>query len=173
MAKRSKKPLEAAQGRYFALPHAVLDSEAWIACSPHAKALLMELCRQHTGSNNGRIHLCRSWLGLRGWSRPATVNKLRHELIRRRLVLQTRHGGLNNGAHWFALTWLPVTNFIDLDITARDYHPGLYLLPPLPMSMKEKKGCTPHVRAKAALHVHRLYVRKRHHVHRMYVKMPF
>lgn len=156
--KRSKKPLEAAHGRYFALPHAVLDSEAWIASSPHAKALLMELCRQHTGSNNGRLHLSRAWLAPRGWGRPATVNKLRDELLRVRLILQTRHGGLNNGAHWFALTWLHVTNFVDLDITAQTYHPGLYLLAPLSQKHKEEqKGCTPHVRAKAATrtpHVH-------------------
>jgi hypothetical protein len=150
MAKRAKKPLEAVNGRYFALPHAVLDSEAWIACSPHAKALLLELCRQHTGSNNGRLHLSRAWLALKGWSRPATVNKLRDELVRLRLILQTRHGGLNNGAHWFALTRLQVTNFTDLNIAPRDYHPGLYLLAPLPTSEKEKKGCTAYVRAKPA-----------------------
>jgi hypothetical protein len=66
------------------------------------------------------------------------------------LILQTRHGGLNNGSHWFALTWLPITNFVDLNISQRDYHPGQYLLSPSPKRMKEKKGCTPHVRAKAA-----------------------
>ena len=148
--KKRQKPPEAAQGRYFALPHAVLDSTAWIDCSPHAKALLLELCRQHTGSNNGHLHLCREWLASRGWRRPATVNKLRDELLSLRLILQTRHGGLNNGPHWFALTWLQITDFVDLNITPRDYHPGLYLLAPLPKRVKEKKGCTPHVRAKAA-----------------------
>ncbi len=105
---------------------------------------------QHTGANNGRLHLSRTWLAPRGWSRPATVNKLRDELLSLRLILQTRHGGLNNGAHWFALTWLQVTNFVELDITQRDYYPGLYLLAPLPKREKEKKACTPHVRAKAA-----------------------
>jgi hypothetical protein len=89
-------------------------------------------------------------LAPRGWSRPATVNKLRDELLSLRLILQTRHGGLNNGSHWFALTWLPVTNFADLNITPRDYHPGLYQLAPLPKRVKEKKGCTPYVRAEAA-----------------------
>jgi hypothetical protein len=148
-SKSRKKPPEAAQGRYFALPHAVLDSQAWIDCSPSAKGLLLELCRQHTGSNNGHLHLSRAWLAPRGWSRPATVNKLRDELLSLRLILQTRHGGLNNGSHWFALTWLQVTNFADLNITPRDYHPGLYLLAPLQKRVKEKKGCTPYVRAEA------------------------
>lgn len=149
-SKKRQKPPEAAQGRYFALPHSVLDSQAWIDCSPHGKALLLELCRQHTGINNGHLHLSRVWLAPRGWSRPATVNKLRDELLSLRLILQTRHGGLNNGSHWFALTWLPITNYADLNITPREYHQGLYLLTPLPKRLKEKKGCTPHVRAKAA-----------------------
>ena len=148
--KRAKKPLEAAQGRYFALPHALLDSQAWIDCSPPAKALLMELCRQHTGINNGHLHLSRAWLAPRGWKRPTTVNKLRDELIRLQLLIQTRHGGLNNGSHWFALTWLHVTNFIGLDISAQTYHPGAYLLSPLPKPDKEKNTRTPYVRAKAA-----------------------
>lgn len=147
MAKRSKKPLEATAGAYFALPHSVLDSKAWIDCSPPAKALLLELCRQHNGRNNGHFHLSRVWLAPRGWSRPATVNKLRDELLSLRLILQTRHGGLNNGAHWFALTWLPITDFTDLNIGPRDYHPGAYHLPPIPKKhKKEKKGCTPYVR---------------------------
>jgi hypothetical protein len=147
--KKHQKPPESAQGRYFALPHTVLDSQAWIDCSPPAKALLLELCRQHTGSNNGRLHLSRTWLTPRGWGRPATVNKLRDELLSLRLILQTRHGGLNNGSNWFALTWLKITNFVDLNISQQEYHPGAYLLPPSSQKHKtEKKGCTPYVRAK-------------------------
>jgi len=146
MAKRSKRPPEAPSGPFFALPHSVLDSDAWIACSPAAKALLMELCRQHNGRNNGHLHLARSWVEERGWKRPATVRKLKDELVINQLILQTRHGGLNNGSHWFALTWLPIDNFVDLDITSRDYHPGAYHLPPIPQQhKKEKKGWTPHV----------------------------
>ena len=66
-----------------------------------------------------------------------------------RLILQTRHGGLNNGANWFALTWLQVTDFSDLNISPQTYHPGLYLLAPLPKSEKEKKPRTAYVREKA------------------------
>jgi hypothetical protein len=57
---------------------------------------------------------------------------------------------LNNGSHWFALTWLPIDNFVDLDITSRDYHPGAYHLPPVPQQhKKEKKARTPYVRDEA------------------------
>ncbi|SHM20013.1 hypothetical protein SAMN05216428_1174 [Nitrosospira sp. Nsp11] len=151
MAKRSKKRPEAPSGGFFALPYNILDSDAWKRCSPPARALLMELCRQHNGLNNGHLHLSRSWLESRGWNRPATVRKLRDELAQNRLILQTRHGGLNNGSHWFALTWLAISNFAELDITSRDYHPGAYLLSPLSKEHKtEKKGWTPHVLDKAS-----------------------
>ena len=165
---KPKKPLEAPGGRFFALPHAVLDSEAWRGCSAPARALLMEVCRQHTGSNNGHLHLARTWMESRGWNRPATVIKLRHELERRRLLVQTRHGGLNNGAHRFALTWLPVSNFTGLDITARDYHPGAYLLAPMPEPDKKQNARTPHVRKKAISETSP----RTPHVHNEYIPIP-
>jgi hypothetical protein len=154
MSKPKKKPLEAAQGRYFALPHNVLDSDAWKRTSPPARALLLELCRQHTGANNGALHLARAWVEKRGWSRPATVRKLSDELLQNRLLIQTRHGGLNNGAHQYALTWLPITNFVGIDLTSREYAPGQYLLPPLPARPaceKKQNSRTPHVLEKQLL----------------------
>jgi len=149
----TKRPPEAAQGRYFALPHNVLDSDAWRRCSPHARALLMDLCRQHSGSNNGCLHLSRSWIEARGWTRPATTKRLIDELIENRLIVQTRHGGLRNGSHQYALSWLAISNFVGLEVTARDYHPGAYLLPPIPPRPapgKNQNGRTPHVLEKAA-----------------------
>jgi hypothetical protein len=148
--KRYKKPLEAPTGRYFALPHAVLDSPAFTGCSAQARALLLELCRQHNGSNNGRLHLARSWLELRGWTRPATVRKLKDELIRQRLIIQTRHGGLNNGPHWFAVTWLPITDYSGMEIQQKDYFRGNYLLAPIDEPEKKQKRWTAHVLEKQA-----------------------
>jgi hypothetical protein len=151
--KRRQKPLEAPDGRYFALPHGVLDSDAWKCTSPPARALLMDICRQHSGTNNGALHLARTWVEARGWARPATVRKLVDELIQNRLIVQTRHGGLRNGAHQYALSWLPITNFVGLDVTSRDYAKGAYLLPPLPPknARATKNGRTPHVLEKPVL----------------------
>jgi hypothetical protein len=59
-----------------------------------------------------------------------------------------------------------------LDLTQRDYYPGLYLLAPLPKREKEKKAVH-RMYVLRLLHVHRMYVRKREHVHRTYVKRPF
>ena len=126
--KRRNAPAEVVSGRYSPLPHSLLDSPAFQACSPLAKALVFELLRQHTGSNNGSLRLSRSWLSGRGWC-VASVSRARDELLHYRLIVQTRHGGLRNGSHLYAVTWLAITNFVGLDIGPHEYHPGAYLLP--------------------------------------------
>lgn len=129
---RMKKPPEAVQGSYSAMPHAVLDSVAYTGASVAAKGLLAELIRQHDGRNNGRLHLAHSWLAGRGWPSKSIVEKARAELADRGLIVQTRQGGLVIGPTWYALTWLPISNFSGLDITPRSYAPGAWRLCQLP-----------------------------------------
>jgi len=123
MAKR-KKPLEAPQGLYTALPHSLLDSVAFMGASHTARSLLCELLRQHNGRNNGHLHLALSWLKKRGWTSNDVVHRAKLEFIERGLIIQTRQGGLNAGANLYAVTWLPISNFVGLDIKPKDYHPG-------------------------------------------------
>jgi hypothetical protein len=123
---KTKKPLEAVNGAYTAVPHRLLDSVAFIGSTDRAKSLLFALMRQHNGSNNGRLHLVESWLAKQGWPSGSSNRKARNELIERGLIVQTTRGGLNAGANWFALTWLPISNFIGLEITANDYHQGAW-----------------------------------------------
>ena len=125
---KSKKPTEAAQGRYTALPHSLLDSTAFMSASHMARSLLYELARQHDGKNNGHMHLSTKWLKSRGWTSTNSVQRAKVELIKCQLILKTREGGLNAGADKFALTWLAITNFVGLDIQAKDYQPGAYQL---------------------------------------------
>jgi hypothetical protein len=135
---RIKKPPEAVQGGYTPLPHALLDSTAYTGASPLAKALLLELVRQHNGRNNGRLHLTHSWLASRGWSSKSLVKKAQDELIERGLIVLARQGGLVIGPSWYALTWLPVSDFTRLDISSRSYAPGLWRLCQLPPTPKRK-----------------------------------
>jgi hypothetical protein len=128
MSKRRNAPSEGVSGRYAPIPHSLLDSAAFQACSPLSKALVFELMRQHTGNNNGHIRLSQSWLTGRGWC-IASLYRARDELLHYRLIVQTRHGGLRNGSHLYAMTWLAVTNFVGLDIGPHQYRPGTYLLP--------------------------------------------
>lgn len=138
--KRRNAPAEVVSGRYSPVPHSLLDSPAFQACSPLAKALIFELMRQHNGNNNGHIRLSRSWLSGRGWC-VASVSRARDELLHFRLIVQTRHGGLRNGSHLYAVTWLAITNFDGLDIGPHEYRPGAYLLPvTAPFQPRPKKA---------------------------------
>lgn len=125
---KSKKPLEAVTGRYTAIPHALLDSAAFMGASHRARSLILDLMRQHDGKNNGHLHLAIGWLKDRGWASADGVQKAKQEALERGLIVKTRQGGLNIGPDRYAMTWLPITNFVGLDITQKDYHPGAYLL---------------------------------------------
>ena len=125
---KPRKPVEAVTGSYTALPHAVLDSVAYMGAGHPAKALLCELLRQHNGRNNGHLQLSVPWLKTRGWNSPDVTLRAKRVLLVRGLIVQCRQGGLNAGASLYALTWLPITNFVGLDIQAKDYHPGAWCL---------------------------------------------
>lgn len=124
--KKQKRPVEAIGGLYGAIPHAVLDSAAFKGASYPAKALLFDLIRQHSGNNNGHLHLSFSWLAGRGWKSRDVIQRARAELMERGLLIQTRQGGLNIGASRYALTWLHISNYVGLEIERKDYHPGAW-----------------------------------------------
>ena len=48
---------DARGGRFFLLPHCVLNSEAFRTASPRAIKVLLGICARHTGFNNGKIAL--------------------------------------------------------------------------------------------------------------------
>lgn len=123
---KAKKPLEAVTGRYAAIPHSLLDSVAFMGASHPARSLLYELMRQLDGKNNGQLHLSANWLKDRGWRSKGGMQKAKIEALARGLIIKTREGGLNAGPDRYALTWLPITNFVGLDIGPSVYQPGAY-----------------------------------------------
>ena len=125
MAKH-KKPLEPCQGYYSALPHGLLDSVAFMGAGHPARSLLFDLLRQHNGRNNGHIQMAAPWMKKRGWTSNDVLHRAKLELIERGLIIQTRQGGLNAGANLYAVTWLPITNFVGLDIQSNHYYPGAW-----------------------------------------------
>lgn len=135
--KKQKRPVEAINGLYSAIPHAVLDSVAFKGASYPAKALMLDLMRQHSGNNNGHLHLSYSWLEGRGWKSRDVIHRAKAVLIERHILIQTRQGGLNIGASRYAVTWLAISNFVGLDIQAKSYHPGAWaFMNELPMGKK-------------------------------------
>ena len=136
---KHKKPLEATQGYYSALPHALLDSVAFMGAGHPARSLLFDLLRQHNGRNNGHIQMAAPWMKKRGWTSNDVLHRAKLELIERGLIIQTRQGGLNAGASLYAVTWLQITNFVGLDIQSKHFHTGAWrLLDKPPVIAKHK-----------------------------------
>lgn len=111
-SKRFKADAKRRDGSTFAaIPLVVLESQGYINLSAYARALLLELCREFNGRNNGR--LCCIWdqLKLRGWNSPNTVTKAKAELMANGLIWESRKGAFPNKTAWYALTWR------DLDVT--------------------------------------------------------
>ncbi|SET47093.1 hypothetical protein SAMN05216326_12930 [Nitrosomonas marina] len=128
MARRKckKEEMETFSGSYSAIPHRVIDSDAFIGATDKAKSLLFALIRQVNGRNNGRLQLVDKWLAEHGWRSKSANKKTTEELIKRGLIVRTRQGGLNMGCSWYAVTWLPIKNFVGLDISNNSYHQGIW-----------------------------------------------
>jgi hypothetical protein len=139
MSRRGRKPVEAVSGSYTPIPHGLLDSVAFMGSSDRAKAMLFELLRQHTGRNNGKMQLSMGWLKKRGWKSADQLQKAKTELLERGLIIKTRLGGLSIGPDWFALTWLPISEYDELEIRPSTYHPGQWLLMDAPTIMQKRE----------------------------------
>jgi hypothetical protein len=143
MAKRKNARSERVTGLYSAIPHNVINCARYMATSHLARALLIEVAMDHNGNNNGRLRVHQKGLVERGWC-VASILRARDELVHYGLLIQTRHGGLNNGSHLYAASWLPITNYVGLEIGPHEYHPGTYLLPlpskPFEVPKKVKRG---------------------------------
>lgn len=146
--KRRTKPQEAVSGSYTPLPHALLDSTAFMGASTRAKAMLLELVRQHNGRNNGHLQLSVGWLRKRGWSSTSAIQLAKAELLKRDLAILTKRGGLNAGPDYYALTWLPIGDYSGLDLKQGSYAPGAWrFADPLPV-MTNRKTPAPNTRGK-------------------------
>jgi hypothetical protein len=127
MGSKKKRPAETMHGSYSALYHAVLESVAFKGASSSAKALLMDVLRQHNGRNNGHFQLTTKWLLKdRGWKSADTIQKAKLELLERGLIVKTRQGGLSMGPDRFAVTWLNISDFTGLDVTYKSYVQGAW-----------------------------------------------
>jgi hypothetical protein len=135
--KKSQRP-ELITGGYAPIPWSVLDSNSFKGASDKAKSLLYALMRQHTGNNNGHLHLARKWLQNQGWTCDESNRKATKELIERGLIIQTKWGGLNMGPNLYALTWHIISNYIGLDICAKSYSYRAYHLCTLPATARRK-----------------------------------
>jgi hypothetical protein len=93
--------------------------------------------RQHNGGNNGHLQLSRAYLEDRGWKSVGVVQRAKREILQRELAIKTRTGGLNMGPDLYAVTWLDISNYVGLEISSKNYHPGAWAaLKPPPKKQK-------------------------------------
>jgi len=133
MAKGSRyKGQKRDSGGFVALPWAVLDSDAYMGLSPHAKALLLEFARQLRGDNNGMLLCSRAYLATRGWNSSDMITKCKNELLAAKLVHQTVMGCRPNRASWYAVTWISLDKLdgYDHDLAAT-FERGAYRAGPI------------------------------------------
>lgn len=130
-------------GRFVALPHAVLESDAYKGLSAYARALLVDLALQFNGKNNGDMCATYSVMHHRGWTSAGTVHRALTELRKAGLVMQARVGG----RHWaslYALTWLAIDECAGkLDIPSTRTPPGTWKLKSLPPQGVQPPAITP------------------------------
>jgi hypothetical protein len=90
---------------FVALPYSVLNSPLFVALSPHAVKLLIDVAAQYRGDNNGDLSLAWKLMKPRGWRSEATLHKVKRELLEAGFLYETRKGQRPNLCSLFALTW--------------------------------------------------------------------
>ena len=115
--------------RFLALPHVVLECDAFKSLTGHQIKLLLDMAMQLTVnySNNGRLSA--SWRYLseeRGWTSKDTIRRSLTVLETRGLIFCTRKGRLPNLAAWYAVTWHPLHHDKRMDVGPQSLPRGEY-----------------------------------------------
>lgn len=103
---------------FIAFPKQVLASSEWRQLSHRGRSLLLDLCGQYTGKNNGRF--CPSFEVMKryGWGSKSNLARAKGELLDTSFVVLTRRGRAPRTAEWVGLTWWQL-----------DYHESMEIAP--------------------------------------------
>jgi hypothetical protein len=93
---------------FVGIVRSVFESPAFVALSPHACKLLLELAGQYKGDNNGNLTVAWSVVSKRGWRSRTTLWRCKAELIEAGFVYVTRKGHMPSTCELLALTWFPL-----------------------------------------------------------------
>jgi hypothetical protein len=94
-------------GSYVTVPHAVLNSSAFLDLPSYGVKLLFDIAAQYKGNNNGDLFATWTRLQKRGWKSRDTFNKALNALLDHGLIQKTRQGGLHR-CSLYGLTWHPI-----------------------------------------------------------------
>lgn len=106
-----------------------------------AVKLLLELCRQYRGSNNGDLTVAYSVLRERGFSSKGAICRGVKELIEAGMVMETRPGKFTNPGGrcaLYAITWKAIDECVGKDL---EINPTV--TPPRPFSLESYKNPGP------------------------------
>jgi hypothetical protein len=114
------------EGRFTALPHAVLNCAQYRKLGYTARSLLFDLTLQWNSKNNGALVLCQKAMRPLGWSSNDTLSRATLELEANGLIIKTRQGRKPSVASWFALSWVTLDIATGLDIDPKTYRRMTY-----------------------------------------------
>jgi hypothetical protein len=130
---------------YAAIEWRVIDSPAYADLTFSARALLIQIARQLTKTNNGHLQATFTDMERFGFS-TNTLSRATHELITHGFIYKTKSGGFHQGAAQFAVTWLSVTNTHGIFMQGfnpcawRDWQPEEKTRPPKVRAYSLKNG---------------------------------
>jgi hypothetical protein len=125
-AKRQTQKAARDGSRFLALPHVVMDSAAFRNLSGPAIRLLLDVARQYSGDNNGKLLTSDKYLSTRGWTSHDTALRARRDLELSGLIFETRKGMRPNRTAWYAVTWLTLDWSPEMDIKRENFTRGAY-----------------------------------------------
>lgn len=105
--KRARATGKAGNGRFLAIPHSVLNSEAYAGLKPRAVKVLIDVASQYNGKNNGDLCAALTVLQTKGWKSDSGIRLGLRELVEAGLIDETRQGGRNR-CSLYAVTWHPI-----------------------------------------------------------------
>lgn len=90
---------------FVQLPHYVLNHPNFLELSGHSVKLLLDMCAQYKGANNGDLAMPWSRMEKRGWKSRDTLNRARRELLDRLWLVITRQGGRKKPTLYAVTLW--------------------------------------------------------------------
>ena len=139
---KSRKNKNSIQGGFAGIPRMVMDNPDYLNLSGNAVKLLNELCRQYRGNNNGDLTVAYSLMKKRGFNSKGTITRSKDELLKAKMIIETRSGRFTNPGGvcaLYALSWQPIddcNNKLEMTSTTT---------PPRKFSMENNKIPSPKI----------------------------
>lgn len=122
-SKRTKKSKKKIDGQFFPMPHSIIKSAECCNLSYSSFKLLMDICIQFNGENNGGLVATLCYFRKFGWNSNATITKCLKELRESGFLILTRQGMRypSPTPSFYAISWLDLDVKSDLDIDPSCY----------------------------------------------------